>query len=60
MCNLYNVYIMQTHQAPQALTRTQICLTQAQQKRPALALRGAAVTKSKLIRRAVVSQGSAG
>ena len=56
MCNpqrcitMYNLYIMQTNQT---LTRTQIYLTQAQQKRLALASRGAAVTKSELIRRAV-------
>ena len=47
---MYNLYIMQTDQT---LTRTQIYLTQAQQKRLALASRGAAVTKSELIRRAV-------
>lgn len=47
---MYNLYIMQTNQT---LTRTQIYLTQAQQKRLALASRGAAVTKSELIRRAV-------
>ena len=40
-------------QPDQKLTRTQICLTQAQQKRLALASRSAAVTKSELIRRAV-------
>ena len=37
----------------QKLIRTQIYLTQAQQKSLALAARGAAVTKSELIRRAV-------
>ncbi len=47
---MYNLYIMQTDQT---LSRTQIYLTQAQQKRLALASRGAAVTKSELIRRAV-------
>jgi Ribbon-helix-helix protein, copG family len=47
---MYNSYIMQ---ADQTLTRTQIYLTQAQQKRLTLASRGAAVTKSELIRRAV-------
>ena len=47
---MYNLYIMQTNQT---LTRTQIYLTQAQQKLLALASRGAAVTKSELIRRAV-------
>ena len=47
---MYNLYIMQPDQT---LTRTQIYLTQAQQKRLALASRGAAVTKSELIRRAV-------
>lgn len=44
---------MQSNSTPQTLTRTQIYLTQAQQKRLALACRGAAVTKSELIRRAV-------
>lgn len=43
-------YIVQTHQS---LIRTQIYLTQAQQKRLARASRGAAVTKSDLIHRAV-------
>ena len=47
---MYNLYIMQTDQT---LTRTQIYLTQAQQKRLALASRGAAVTKSELIRHAI-------
>lgn len=47
---MYNLYIMQPDQT---LTRTQIYLTQAQQKRLALVSRGAAVTKSELIRRAV-------
>jgi hypothetical protein len=47
---MYNLYTMQ---ADQTLIRTQIYLTQAQQKRLALASRGAAVTKSELIRRAV-------
>lgn len=50
---VYNLYIMQSNPTPQTLTRTQIYLTQAQQKRLALACRGAAVTKSELIRRAV-------
>ena len=44
---------MKSDQTQQTLTRTQIYLTQAQQKRLALACRGAAVTKSELIRRAV-------
>lgn len=43
---------MQSKQTPRALTRTQIYLTQAQQKRLVLACRGTAVTKSELIRRA--------
>ena len=47
---MYNLYTMQ---ADQSLTRTQIYLTQAQQKRLALASMGAAVTKSELIRRAI-------
>ena len=47
---MYDSYIMETDQT---LTRTQIYLTQAQQKRLALACRSAAVTKSELIRRAV-------
>lgn len=47
---MYNLYIMQTDQT---LARTQIYLTQEQQKRLARASRGAAVTKSELIRRAV-------
>jgi predicted DNA-binding protein len=47
---MYNLYIMH---ADQTLTRTQIYLTQAQQKRLALVSRNAAVTKSELIRRAV-------
>ncbi len=47
---MYNLYITK---ADQTLTRTQIYLTQAQQKRLALASRSAAVTKSELIRRAV-------
>ena len=50
---MYNLYIMQSDSISQTLTRTQIYLTQAQQKRLALACRGAAVTKSELIRRAV-------
>lgn len=50
---MYSAYIMPSNQASQALSRTQIYLTQAQQKRLALACRGAAVTKSELIRRAV-------
>ena len=47
---MYSLYIMQTDQT---LIRTQIYLTQAQQKRLTLASRGAAMTKSELIRRAV-------
>ena len=47
---MYSLYIMQTDQT---LIRTQIYLTQAQQKRLELASRGAAMTKSELIRRAV-------
>ena len=47
---MYNLYIMQIDQT---LTRTQIYLTQAQQKRLALASRSAAVTKSELIRQAI-------
>ena len=47
---MYNLYIMQTDQA---LTRTQIYLTQEQQKRLTLASRRAAVTKSELIRHAI-------
>ena len=47
---MYNLYIMQ---ARQALVRTQLYLTESQQKRLALASRSAAVTKSELIRRAV-------
>ena len=47
---MYNLYIMQ---ANLTLTRTQIYLTQAQQKRLARDSRSAAVTKSELIRRAV-------
>jgi hypothetical protein len=50
---MYNSYIMQSNQTSQTLTRTQIYLTQAQQKRLALVCRSAAVTKSELIRRAV-------
>ena len=50
---VYNLYIMQSNPISQTLTRTQIYLTEAQQKRLALACRGAAVTKSELIRRAV-------
>ena len=50
---MYSTYIMSSNQSPQTLARTQIYLTQAQQKRLALACRGAAVTKSELIRRAV-------
>ena len=50
---MYNLYIMQSDSTSQTLTRTQIYLTQVQQKRLALACRGAAVTKSELIRRAV-------
>ena len=44
---------MHSNQTPQTLTRTQIYLTHAQRKRLALAYRGAAVTKSELICRAV-------
>ena len=47
---MYSLYIMQTDQT---LIRTQIYLTQAQQKRLALASRNDAMTKSELIRRAV-------
>lgn len=47
---MYNSYIMQ---ADQTLTRTQIYLTQTQQKRLALASRSAAVSKSELIRHAI-------
>ena len=47
---MYNLYIMQVDQT---LIRTQIYLTQAQQKRLAQVARGAALTKSELIRRAV-------
>ena len=47
---MYSLYIMQTSQM---LVRTQIYLTQAQQKRLQLAARGAAVTKSELIRHAI-------
>jgi hypothetical protein len=50
---VYNLYIMTSGQTSQTLTRTQIYLTQAQQKRLALACLGAAVTKSELVRRAV-------
>ena len=50
---MYNLYIMQSDSTGQTLTRTQIYLTQAQQKRLAMACRDAAVTKSELIRRAV-------
>jgi hypothetical protein len=47
---MHNLDIMQPDQK---LIRTQIYLTQEQQKRLALASKGAAVTKSDLIRRAV-------
>ena len=47
---MYNLYIMQAHQT---LARTQIYLTEAQQKRLADASRRAAVSKSELIRLAV-------
>ncbi|WP_394988428.1 CopG family transcriptional regulator [Cellvibrio sp.] len=47
---MYNLYIMQS---TQALVRTQIYLTQTQQKRLAAVCRRSAVTKSELIRRAV-------
>jgi Ribbon-helix-helix domain len=46
---MYYIYIMQTT----ALARTQIYLTQTQQKRLAAACRRTAVTKSELIRQAV-------
>lgn len=44
---------MSQSQTSQVLARTQIYLTQAQQKRLALASRSGAITKSELIRRAV-------
>ena len=47
---MHNFEIMKTDKS---LTRTHIYLTQAQQDRLTLASRGAAVTKSELIRRAV-------
>lgn len=47
------MYILDVMPTDQTLIRTQIYLTQAQQKRLALASRGAAVTKSELIRRAI-------
>lgn len=47
---MYDLYIMLKDQT---LIRTQIYLTQVQQKRLQLAARGAAVTKSELIRRAI-------
>ena len=50
---MYSSYIMSSNQASQTLIRTQIYLTQAQQKRLELACRSAAVTKSELICRAV-------
>ena len=57
---MYNLYIMQAHRntsstapATAGLARTQVYLTQTQQKRLALVARGASVTKSELIRRAV-------
>jgi hypothetical protein len=46
---MYHIYIMQTT----TLARTQIYLTQTQQKRLAAACRRTAVTKSELIRQAV-------
>lgn len=46
---MYHTYIMQTA----TLARTQIYLTQTQQKRLAAACRRTAVTKSELIRQAV-------
>jgi Ribbon-helix-helix protein, copG family len=46
---MYHVYIMQTT----TLARTQIYLTQTQQKRLAAACRRTAATKSELIRQAV-------
>jgi hypothetical protein len=49
-CTMYNLYIMKTHQT---LARTQIYLTEAQQKRLSDASRRAAVSKSELIRMAV-------
>ena len=57
---MYNLYIMQINRntsssapAVAGLARTQVYLTQTQQKRLALVARGASVTKSELIRRAV-------
>ena len=47
---MYDLHIMPT---TQALVRTQIYLTQAQQTRLAAACRRSAVTKSELIRRAI-------
>ena len=47
---MYNLYIMQNDQA---LARTQIYLTQAQQARLTVACRRSAATKSELIRRAI-------
>ncbi|PIY28348.1 MAG: CopG family transcriptional regulator [Comamonadaceae bacterium CG_4_9_14_3_um_filter_60_33] len=47
---MYNLYIMQIHQP---LARTQIYLTETQQKRLSAASRRAAVSKSELIRLAV-------
>ena len=47
---MYDPYIMATNQM---LVRTQIYLTQAQQKRLQLAARGAAVTRCELIRHAI-------
>jgi len=48
--SMYNLYIMQSHQI---LARTQIYLTEAQQKRLSDASRRAPVSKSELIRLAV-------
>ena len=47
---MYDLYIIKTDRA---LTRTQIYLTQEQQKRLSFASRGAAVTRSELIRQAI-------
>ena len=47
---MYDLYIMKT---PQALARTQIYLTQAQQTRLSQACKGTATSKSELIRQAI-------
>ena len=47
---MHNLYIVQTDRT---LTRTQIYLTQEQQKRLSFASRAAAVTRSELIRQAI-------